>query len=426
MTGEELQLIIDNHEGKEYKAEYQQAYARGNHVAINQPFPRPAPDNRKSVPFIKRAIAMIKGYMSQPGNITYSGEYYDNVLKAIFDFNDEALVTSNELEDGLIFGKYFELHWFQDGEKHFYPIPIDQAIPVYDDGLKPKLSGFIWYREIGETCVATVYNSMTYQEWTKAEDGKVWTPGEELPHGYGMVPVNCGKISRDCSNMFDHVLGLIDLYDKIISEDFANEAERYAAAYMLLGTQINDVDQDSNGRTDLDNIKHSRVIQDLGDNVTSKVAFLTKNIPTQFMELTQKTVERLIYEMLMIVNPSDDTFATASGVAQAYKLLGMEYLCAGIETFLSMFLQNRIKIISGLESTLGGSTEGSDQVNIKFTRNLPKNLVELAQVASTLKGTLSDETILGLFPANIIPDVKAELEKTKATEPGMVDTLNAQ
>jgi hypothetical protein len=52
-----------------------------------------------------------------------------------------------------------------------------------------------------------------------------------------------------------------------------------------------------------------------------------------------------------------------------------------------------------------------EMVTIQFRRNLPFDLATLAEIAGKLKGILSDETILRLFPADVIPSVSVEIER---------------
>ncbi len=417
MTTDLIKKYVDQINLSATRRNTQKAYHSGNHVALLQPEAKPAPDVRSPVPFARKSVSLIKGYMAKPGNITYEGDYYENTLEPIYNLNDEQLTTADELEDCLIYGVCYELHWMDEsGTKQFYPVPVGQGLPIFSDDLRPVLTGFIWARMLSDGSeIATYYDSTIKQDYTKAKDSKAeWVSGEEMPHGYGMVPVNVGKIDRDYRNMFDHVLPLIDLYDRLISEDVGNELSRFNNAIMLMAERIDATSTDDDGRTMIDRLKEMKLIDGLspdGSDVRGKVAFVTRDIPTAFLEFSAKQVERLIYEMLMIVNPNDDSFATASGIAQAYKLLAMEYLCAGIESYFSRFLQNRIKIISGLTAELGDSTDGMDEVDIIFRRNLPHNIAETADVMAKLNGLVSDETLLKLLPVGMVQDIDEEVRR---------------
>ena len=55
---------------------------------------------------------------------------------------------------------------------------------------------------------------------------------------------------------------------------------------------------------------------------------------------------------------------------------------------------------------------GGADIDIIFTRNLPVNVLEIAQIINQLRGIVSDETLLAQIP--FVNDVAAEYEKVKA------------
>lgn len=419
MDAKQLDKKLTALTAKTQRLSEQVAYAKGRNPVIFSEYPKADPDIRIPVPFAKKAISLYSGYMAKPGNVIYQGDFFDDYLKPIYFANDEELISAQEFETALTHGAVYELHWTSDmgGNKMFYPVPIDQGLPIYSDDLKPELIGFIWYRKNDGGELANYYDDSIVQEWVKTKDDKEWKLETEYRHGYGQVPVNVGKIAYDGSNLFDHVLPLIDLYDQLASGEVANEAARYNNALLLLADRIDNVTTDPDtGKTAVDRLKELRLLDGMGDPVSNKASYLIKDIPVAFIQYAMETIERLIYETLPIFNPNDDSFASASGVAQKYKLLAFEYKASQIEIYWSKFLQNRIQLLAGIKAGLG---EGEDEnaVQITFNRNLPSNLAELAQVAATLKGILSDETILRLFPASVIPDVEEELEKIAESAP---------
>lgn len=417
MDLEELEQRIKDFQAKDLpRILSRKAYSIGNHPGILQPAPKADPDNRKPVPFLLKAIEQLKGYMAKPGNIKYDGGYMATA-QPIFDTNDEALTTAILLEDALRFGKSYELHWTNEqGEYEFYPIQAENSIPIYDNSIKSKMVGFIRYWKIGEIEYATYYGPVERIEYQKE---KKWDVVEEGQHGFTRLPVQEYTVRRGRANIFDHVLPLIDLYDRLISEDVANELARYANALLVMAERIDAVTADDNGLTMIDKLKELRLLDGLGDgDVRSKVAFVTKDAPADFIKFAADTVERLIYEMLQVLNPSTLNTSDLSGVAMAYKLLPMEYLCASIEAYFSRGLQDRFKIIAS-NSLIGG--DPSD-VTITWHRNLPHNLLETAQIAATMTGTLSKQTIVRLFPDYVIGTVDEELARLEAEAPETVFT----
>ncbi len=179
---------------------------------------------------------------------------------------------------------------------------------------------------------------------------------------------------------------------------------------------------DDAGRTMIDRLKEIKIFDGLGDrSVRDSIAYLERNVNNTFIEATLDRIERLIYEMLNTPNPNDDAFATASGIAQAWKMLGANLDAANMEGYFSLFLFDRIRLLSALFSNLQSAVENADDVTIEFKRTEPHNLLELAQIAAMLKGTLSDETIIGIFPADIVPDVQEEIARLKESMGGLFD-----
>jgi SPP1 family phage portal protein len=420
MDAEQIKEIVSKRKPLSTRCYDQKSYKIGLNAGIFQALPGPAPDNRIPIPFIRRAVKLVKGYFAKVGNITYEDKagWFEKTMAPIYDENDEELETAAIFEDSITYGSGFELNWWTKEDKfQFAPIPVDQAIPIYSDDLKPKMVAFVWYRcTQGEDELATWYDDKEYQEYVKTKD-KDWTliPGRSGPHLYGRVPILEANTDRDKRNLFDPVLPLIDAYDKLSSE-VANEHEKFAQSILLLRNTLDTIHADENGLTDADKVALFRVLDKLGDNVKDSASYLERNVNDTFIDNTFNRWERLIYEMLCIFNPNDESFATASGVAQAYKLLGFELMVADIESYFSTFLQARIKLIAG--HSLSGAKEGdADQVVIKFRRNLPFDLAGMADIAAKLKGLVSDETLLKLFPATVIDDVDAELQRIKDEAP---------
>jgi len=416
----ELKKYLDKPRNLERYAE-QRAYFEGRHVGILNPAPKSAPDNRKPIPLARRAVRLLKGYMAKPGTITYMtdpAEAFDPI-KAVYDENDEQLETADAFEKACVHGTVFELHYTENNVPQFALLPIDQCIPIFSPDLKPKLVGFIWHRKTDDQELANVYTDTDVEFFVKGtEDGAEWQLDPEHPpvkHGYGEVPVNIGRISADGSNLYDHTLPLIDLLDKIMSEDIADELQRFAGAYMLFANELNTTLKDENGLTDADRSKIFKMFDKLGDNVRNQVAFLERNINGAFISESADRVERYIYEMLMLFNPNDKDFAQQSGIAQAYKLLGFEYLAADIESYFTKFLQHRLTLVNAINTKLGKGSVDVDSVQISMKRNLPFDLQNLALVASQLAGTFDLQAILDLFPAQLLsPEAKKRILDAQA------------
>jgi SPP1 family phage portal protein len=97
----------------------------------------------------------------------------------------------------------------------------------------------------------------------------------------------------------------------------------------------------------------------------------------------------------------------SSGIAIRYRLTGMETRSGNIEALMKKALQRRVEIISGIASLKLGEEVFRD-IEISFKRNIPDDLTSTINIINSLKGTVSDATLLSLLP--FISDVNAELE----------------
>ena len=73
-------------------------------------------------------------------------------------------------------------------------------------------------------------------------------------------------------------------------------------------------------------------------------------------------------------------------------------------------LQRRIELICNVLNLKASDATWRD-ININFVRNLPINLTETVNLVNSLKGVVSDATLLAQLP--FIKDISAELEAIK-------------
>jgi SPP1 family phage portal protein len=76
-------------------------------------------------------------------------------------------------------------------------------------------------------------------------------------------------------------------------------------------------------------------------------------------------------------------------------------------------LQKRIELICAILGMVNGEEMWRD-VEITFTRNLPVDYSDLVNIINSLKGTVSDRTLLSLLP--FVSDVDKELEMVEETK----------
>ena len=110
----------------------------------------------------------------------------------------------------------------------------------------------------------------------------------------------------------------IDAYNKAISEK-ANDVDYFADAYLeILGPKLED--------DDVTHIRDNRIINFDGDTERMLVDFLQKPDGDTTQEHLIERLEKLIFQISMVANISDESFGTSSGIAMKYKLQGMSNL----------------------------------------------------------------------------------------------------
>ncbi len=119
-------------------------------------------------------------------------------------------------------------------------------------------------------------------------------------------------------------------------------------------------------------------------------------------------LEREIFQVAMVVNISDDNFNAASGQAMKYRLQPMTNLAGKINRRLTKSIKQLYKLIC---SNPAGDLEPDDwqKIDVKYTLNLPANLLDEAQTAGAMSGITSKRTALQVL--SIVPDVDKELDQ---------------
>jgi SPP1 family phage portal protein len=191
---------------------------------------------------------------------------------------------------------------------------------------------------------------------------------------------------------------LNDAYNELLSGE-VDSWDAFADAYLVL----KGCEADSE---DLRAMKENRVLILDAD---ADAQYLTKSVSDTQVENMLTNINDQIHKVALSPDFNDEKFMASSGIAIKYKLMGMENNASAIESNMRKALQKRIELISTILN-LKGDDVWRD-VNIVFTRNLPENTVEIANMVNSLRGLVSDYTLLGLLP--FIDNVDKEMERVK-------------
>ena len=197
---------------------------------------------------------------------------------------------------------------------------------------------------------------------------------------------------------YEQVISLIDAYDKLES-DSLNDFEQFTDAYLILKGVTADEEE-------LASMRQNRVL--LMDD-DSSAEWLVKATNDTNIQNIKDRVQTDIHKFSKVPDLSDESFAgNASGIAIKYKLYGTETIIATKERKFTKGLQRRIEVIFNILAVKGMLYDWRS-IEINYTRNLPTNVNEMADVVQKLSGTVSTPTLLAQLP--FVTNVEAEMER---------------
>lgn len=360
------------------------------------------PDNRIPVNFAKYIVDTMNGFfIGIPIKTTSNDRAISEYLEFLDQYNDQDDNNAELSKVCSIYGSGFEMYYVDEmgniGITYLSPM---EAFMIYDDSILERPMFFIRHYKDAD--------NVEHGSWS---DGRVvqhfinrgsyqWVDEEKI-HGFEGVPATEYLENKERIGIFESVLPMIEAHHKAVSEK-ANDVDYFADAYLkILGAKLE--------ASDLEVLRRNRVINFEGmDALNIVVDFLQKPNGDTTQENLINRLEKLIFQISMVANISDENFGTSSGIALKYKLQGMSNLAKTKERKFISGMNRRYKLI--FSNPVSGM-QGDAWVNIKykFTQNIPANTLDEAQTASQLSGIVSHETQLGILSA--VDNVKEELER---------------
>ena len=347
------------------------------------------------------------GYLASPGYISYSSNEDIEEVMDILRYNDYQSEDSDFLLDALVYGTAAELMYTDAvGRVRFRLINPLQCFAVYDDSLTGDLLYFVRIYPVDEwdntdNYNVDVYGENTIKHYTMSGENGFLTFKNEEPHYFNQCPANVFALP-DEKSIFDCILGLQDAMNEVLSSEI-DDYNAFCDAYLsLVG-----VDADAE---DIANMKKNRVMV-LPEGAAA--SYLTKSANDTQVENILKRIHDSIYRIAACPDFSSESFVggVSSGIAIQYRLTGMETRAGKIVAAMKKALQRRVEIITGIASLRLGEVVFRD-IEINFKRNIPNDLTSTIATVNSLKGVVSDKTLLGQLP--FISDVNAELEALQA------------
>lgn len=379
-------------------------YYDGIQAILKKSYSDPSkPCNRTVINYVKNICDSYAGYLATPGFISYRSEEDIDAVMDVLKYNDFQTEDADFLLDALIYGIAAELMYIDNtGHTRFRLINPTSCFGICDDSLSGDLLYFIRWYKVNDWDNSDIYNVDVYSDFSVKHytmtgfNGALNFVGEDL-HYFSQCPANIFSLP-DEKSIFDCIMGLQDSVNELLSSE-VDDYGAFVDAYMIL--QGVDADAD-----DIASMKENRVLL-LPEG--AQASWLTKNANDTQVENILKRIHDSIYRIAQCPDFSSESFVggVSSGIAIQYRLTGMENRAGIIEGRMKKALQRRIEIICGIASLKLGEAIFRD-IQIEFKRNIPADITSTINMINSLKGTVSDATLLSQL--DFIPDVNAELE----------------
>lgn len=361
------------------------------------------PCNKTVLNYCKNIADSYTGYIATPGHISYRSEQDIEDVMDILRYNDYQAEDADFLQDLLVYGVAAELMFLDNaGQTRFRLINPCSCFGIFDDSLTGDLTHFVrMYKandwDKSETYNVDVYSDYDVKHFTMTGNNGSLTFVSEEPHYFSQCPANIATMP-DEKSIFDSILSIQDSINELLSAE-VDDYSAFCDAYLVL-TGMDALPEDMAA------MKENRVLV-VPEGATA--AWLTKSANDAQVENILKRLHDSAYRIAQCPDFSSESFVggVSSGIAIQYRLTGMETKAGKIEALMKKALQRRIEIICGIASLKLGEAVFRD-VEISFKRNIPEDVNSTVNLINSLKGTVSDATLLGQL--DFITDVNAELE----------------
>lgn len=404
------EIVNEHYEGKVKKYVYLYDLYKGEHNILETVQTDPLkPNNTLVNNYFGEIVDTAVGYfLGKPIVVSNEDDDVEDELQFIFEDNEIDDVFMEVGKECGIKGKSaIFVYQNEDSETKISKVPAEEVIFIYDSSRTEEL---LYAIRVYEMDIAGEEETVRYAEVWSKEEVSYWIEDEKLGmfilddereaegHIFEAVPivevVNNGEKMGD----FEKVITLVNDFDKVFS-NASNELEAFRNAYLMIKNMS--VDSDTITR-----LKEQGIIEVMENG---DVKFITKDIPSEFMGKHLDRLQDNIYRFSQVPNLSDEKFANnLSGVAIRFKLFGLETKCIQKERKLTKSIKQLLKLLAVPIKVKTGKQLDLRRTDIQFTRNVPNNLLELADVVSKLQGVLDKETLLSILP--FIDDPKSVIE----------------
>jgi len=325
------------------------------------------PDERLVANFARYIVDSFTGYFAGiPVNIMSADKAVASFLGFFEGYNNLDEWVSELTKICSVFGRaYVMLYVDHDANVAGAILKPTEAYMIYDEGINPRPRYFVhYYKDVNNVLRGSF--SDEYGVTYFSQEGSYKIESETIPHGFNGVPAVEFVANSERISLIDPILNLNDGFNKALSEK-GNDVDAFSDAYLVIkGPQVDEEDSKF--------IRTTRIINlfddDEGDTSAMDAKFLAKPSADATQENYLNRLEKLIFKLSMVVDITDTTFGTSSGIALKMKLKPMSDLAMTMERKFKAALSQMFKLIFSNPVT---EMQADDWVYLQyeFTRNIP-------------------------------------------------------
>lgn len=358
--------------------------------------------------------------------ITYSAE--NAAERGVIDALKAAESSVQDIDlalDAAVFGRAYELDYIGEDDNGNAAIKLARLSPlsafvVYDDTVEQKpVFGVYYFPIYDENGELKKYKCSAYTDKVaySFEIGTGYMPLSQdidvKPHFFSAVPLfeiyNNGRRKSD----FEQADSLMDAYN-LLQSDRVNDKEQFVDAFLVLkGSTFGD-DNDEKIKN-FNALKEQRVLELPAEGADAN--YLIRQFDENSIEVLKNAIATDIHKVTGVPDMSDENFASnASGVAIKYKLLGLEQITKTKERYFAEGIKYRLRLFAAVLAVMGKPKADISAVTVTFSRSLPVNELERAQIVQMLSGYVPTVLLYSLLPFIDDPEKAAELMRAEKEE----------
>lgn len=380
--------------------------------------------NQKKISILKKLFNKIVGQNADK-------EEFQILIDYIREYNDDQTVFYNLAKDYFITGSCYALQYENNDNKMIYAdIKSTQTVALYDFSTPIQKVGImrIWTEQDENGLDVEMVNIITDTEKlyykNDVKKNKEYKLIVDMTENVDWLLVPAFAIENpDGLCIFSVVESLIDALETIISNNKETFEQNADAKLIAIGyspeNEMLITDEEGNSvrnpaRAAEDNaVLQAKMLYVSGDKDNrGDFKWLLKELNDTASENHKKTLIEFIFMILCVPNLTDAGFLNAdNSSALEKKFFSLEQLIIQAEKmfkkeYLALF-ENFVARINKKHSTKFDFSE----ISITFKRNLPTNKQEIVNMWKSLRGIVSDETVINNLPFDI--DTESELAKIK-------------